>query len=244
MPVTTLEPPYVGLSPAAQLCPHLGSVLVADLSEGIAALATAIAAHARAPWCPLVLRLPDRLLSAATLAAFEPVPGTWAPLYPDDAPHLPPAERVLKAVRRRPIPDAATLARWVALRLRRPALVGTLTACLGCGAECHRPARTLTRRVRALGPLEVRDWRGLGGLARLVAGASTGVSLETEAYLANLDPRTLRRWLRLATDLAWPAVCRRPGWEWLLESALRRAGLFYRPAPAPAIREEVEVGVG
>ncbi len=53
----------------------------------------------------------------------------------------------------------------------------------------------MTRRLQSLSPYEVRDWRGLGGLARLVACLTPGLSLETQAYLADIDPRTLRRWL-------------------------------------------------
>ncbi|MBK6780832.1 MAG: hypothetical protein IPG75_14860 [Gemmatimonadetes bacterium] len=51
------------------------------------------AGHLEAPWCPLALVLPDRRITSAVLAAFEPVPGTWAPIYPADYAHLPPVAR-------------------------------------------------------------------------------------------------------------------------------------------------------
>ena len=62
-----------------------------------------------------------------------------------------------------------------------------------------------------------------------MASLTPGLSLETQAYLADIDPRTLRRWLRLAIDLPWPVVSGWVGWEWVLESALRRAGCVARP---------------
>ncbi len=230
MTVHIVTPPYCHLGTDGAGRPPAGSIMLADLSEGIPALARAVQAHLETPWCPLALLLPDRRISSAVLAAFEPVPGTWAPIYPADYAHLPLAARAVTAIRRRPVPHPTVLGLWVEKRLRRPAIAGTLATCFGGPAEPPRPTRTVTRRLQALSPYEVRDWRGLGGLARLVASLAPGLSLETQAYLADIDPRTLRRWLRLATDLPWSVVSRWAGWEWVLESALRRAGCVARPA--------------
>lgn len=225
-PVTllALEPPFAAFTPAGPFCLGLGTLLCADLTDGIPALARALHAHAISPWAPLVLRLPDRRIPVSTLTEFEPVPGTWAFLYPGDLAHLSPEQRVIAAVRRRPVPSNLSIARWVELRLGLPEVGGIMLSCLHGGGGATRPTRTLSRRMRALGPFEVRDWRGLAELARIVAGVGQGLTLEAQAYLAGLDPRTLRRWLRLATDLRWVEVSRRAGWEWLLESALRRSG--------------------
>ncbi len=233
MTVSILEPPYRFLVPLGGARPGLGSVLLADLREGIPALAAAVSAHLDAPWCPLALLLPDRSISAQVLATFEPVPATWAPLYPTDYAHLGLPGRVIAAVRRRPVPQPTVVGLWLERRLRRPAIAGTLATCMGEGADTQPPPRTLTRRVGALGPLEVRDWRGLGGLVRVLAGGAPGLSLEAQAYLAELDPRTLRRWLRLATALPWSEVSRRVGWEWLLESAMRRVEHVERSVVMP-----------
>jgi hypothetical protein len=163
---------------------------------------------------------------AAALAAFEPIPGTWTSLYLGDLAHLPFGARVQAAVRRRPVPQATTIAQWVEARLRRPGSASVLAACCGEGGDALRPPRTLTRRVQALGPLEVRDWRGLARLAQLLAARSSRypTALETTAFDAEVDPRTLRRWLRLATDQSWSEAASWIGWEWVLESALRRYG--------------------
>ncbi|MDX2121599.1 MAG: hypothetical protein SF070_11165 [Gemmatimonadota bacterium] len=245
MTLLALEPPFAAFTPAGPFCVGLGTLLCADLSDGIPALARALSAHAISPWAPLVLRLPDHRVPARTLAEFEPVPGTWAFLYPGDFEHLSPEQRVIAAVRHRLVPSDASIARWVELRLGLSPAGGLLLDCLHSGGRPH-PPRTLSRRLRALGPFEARDWRGLAELARIVAGVGHGLTLEAQAYLAGLDPRTLRRWLRLATDLRWTEVSRRAGWEWLLESALRRSGCLGRQPShrVPGLRSGVVRRVG
>jgi hypothetical protein len=203
---------------------------VADLSDGIPALAEAVQEHRDAPWCPLVTCLADRRVPASCLSAFEPIPGVFATLYPGDFPGLSLIERALKAVARRPPPQPTTIALWVERRLSQPGTASTLGACFGDGGDALRPPRTLTRRVQALGPLEVRDWRGLAGLAQILTTPvfPGHVSLELAALTAGVDPRTLRRWLRLATELSWVEAVARAGWEWVVEMALRRFGYVER----------------
>ena len=227
MTLQVLEPPYQLASPQGPLHPALGAVIVADLAAGIPALARALVRAREAPWCPVVSVLGDRtVLPAATLSTFEPVPGTWATLYPNDFSQQTLGERALAAVRRRPVPHATTVALWVEHRLGAPGTASVLAACFGEGGDALRPPRTLTRRVGALGRLEVRDWRGLARLAQVLAcrSARATQSLEAGAFEAEVDPRTLRRWLRVATDLTWAQAGAWVGWEWVLESALRRSG--------------------
>ncbi len=218
-----LEPPYDGPVPAGAFRPAVGALGIVDLAGGIPALARAVTLTRDAPWCPLVAVVSDRGIAAATLEAFEPIPGTWGILYPSDYAHLSLERRVQAVVRRRPVPLTTTIAQWVEARLHMPGSASTLAACFGEGGDALRPPRTLTRRVQALGPLEVRDWRGIGRLAQsLMCRPLQGLTLEGMALDALIDPRTLRRWLRLATDLPWAEVAARVGWEWVLESALRK----------------------
>lgn len=225
-----LEPPFLELRRARDTIPGVGSILVVDLDEGIPALAEAVELRRRAPWCPLVARISDRRITTRELATFESVPGTSAPLYPGDFVGHSEVSRALASVARRPRPCFTTIALWLEYRLRRHGIAGTLVACFGEESDVAQPPRTLTRRVRELGPLEVRDWRGLARLAQLAVTPRpwTGGGLESVAYAAEIDPRTLRRWLRLATDLGWSEFSQRSGWEWVLESALRLAGYVER----------------
>jgi len=237
-----MEPALERIDPARPV-PALGALLIADLAPGIPALAEAVVSLRAAPWCPLVLLVPDHRVSGRTLAAFEPVPGIFATLYSADRPALPLGQRCLAAVRRRPVPQRTALASWIEGRLRRTGVGSTLTACFHCAAGIQ-PPRTLTRRLQALGRFEVRDWRGLARLAQLLGatGHWPPASLETTALLAGIDPRTLRRWLRLATDLSWAEATHRPGWEWILESALRAGGYLRREATAlPAAHAGISV---
>lgn len=206
--------------------PSPGTVLVADLAAGIPALAEAVLAQRAAPWCPLVTLMGDHGFPPSVLAAFEPLPGSFAPLYPSDFRTLDLPLRVEAAVHRRPAPESGIVARWIEQRLGRPGAGAILACCVAPRPRVGRSGRTLTRRVRELGPLAVRDWRGLTRLVRITAAAGSRPvqSLETTAWDTGVDPRTLQRWLQLATDLPWIEVVRRPGWEWLLESALRRGG--------------------
>ncbi|MFN8652052.1 MAG: hypothetical protein U0133_09145 [Gemmatimonadales bacterium] len=199
---------------------------MADLASGIPTLASAVQVHRTALWCPLVAALSDRSVPASCLSAFESVPGAFAPLYPGDYPCLGLSARAARAVARRPTPRPTTIALWVEQRLALPGTASTLSACFGNGCDALRPPRTLTRRVRALGPLEVRDWRGLARLVRIVTSSQQPDhdSLEVTAFAAGVDPRSLRRWLRLATEMSWQDVMGRVGWEWILELALRRGG--------------------
>ncbi len=226
MTLLVLDYPFCQPYLAGRSAPPAGALLIADLSDGIPALAQAVTHQRDAPWCPLVACLSDRRVSGETLAAFEPVPGVFAPLYPNDYVTRSLADRSVEAVRRRPPPTATAIAQWVERRLGRVGTASTLSACFGEGGDELRPPRTLTRRVCALGPLEVRDWRGLARLAQIhtTAGPLERASLEIAAYDAGIDPRTLRRWLRLATDMSWSEATERPGWEWLVEMTLRRFG--------------------
>ncbi len=236
MTVLQMEPATEWITPAGP-APPLGALLIADLATGIPALAEAVVSLRASPWCPLVLLVSDRRIAAQSLAAFEAVPGIFAVLYAADRPALPLGQRSLAAVRRRPVPTRTAIALWIGQRLGRPDVAGTVTACFHCAAD-SQPPRTLTRRLQELGCFEVRDWRGLARLAQLLAarGYWPPASLESTALEAEIDPRTLRRWLRLATDLPWPDACRRPGWEWILESALRSGRYLHSEVSHTAVR--------
>jgi hypothetical protein len=237
MTLRILEPfrgGFVCLRASGPDAPAPGTVLVADLATGIPALAEAVLAQRAAPWCPLVTLMGDHGFPPSVLAAFEPLPGSFAPLYPSDFRTLDLPQRVVAAVHRRSTPEPAIVVRWIEQRLGRPGAGAILACCVAPRPHVGRSGRTLTRRVRELGPLAVRDWRGLTRLVQITAAAGSGPmqSLETTAWDRGVDPRTLQRWLQLATDLPWTEVVRRPGWEWLLESALRRGG--NQPLAQPA----------
>ncbi|HXG43624.1 MAG TPA: hypothetical protein VNJ71_02585 [Gemmatimonadales bacterium] len=233
MPTLCLDPPYLAAGPPAGSTRPLGAVLLADLAEGLAAFADAIDRQRSAPWCPLALRVADPRLTPAVLATFEPRPGCFARFTSADNPTSGRIFHVLAAVQRRPLPTPERIAAYTEARLDRG--VGPiLLACMTGSGSGRRPSRTLSRRVQALGPYEVRDWRALARLtwAAALAGLRSGGSVETAAWEAGSDPRSLRRWVRLFTGLDWEEVRARVGWEWIVELALRRGGYVREPSGA------------
>jgi hypothetical protein len=225
MPIRCLIPP--SSSPLAVTDPvlPLGGAFVCDLQDGLPDLAEALVCHRQAPWCPVVVRITNPRVTARVLAAFEPRPGMFAVLYPCDFANRSPLERARSAVWRRPDPSGRLVAGYVAERLELP-VAALLEECCDTERRHGHAPRTLTRRVRALGPFEVRDWRGLGRLARMVTQSrlEPGISLERAGWAAGVDPRSARRWLRLFTGFGWAQAVGRFGWEWIVESALRRGG--------------------
>lgn len=235
MTIRLLAPPYKAfLSPGAP--PPLGAVLVAE-GEDLAVLVAGLADAANtAPWCPgcLVARGSDELTLLAR--ALEPIPGSFTTLDPA-ADTLSP-EAVLIRVHERPPPDAETLARYVSRRLELPGVCPDLAACFrepgweeGTDIIRGQSPRTLARKVAALGCLKPSGWRNLARLIRLKLAweGIDGVSLDGLAAGAGYDVRTVRRWLRRAGVGRLRGLLGTPGWEWLLESALRKWG-YVRPA--------------
>ncbi len=235
MPTLYLDPPYLAAYPPPATPPPLGAVLLADLQDGLAAFADAIERQRAAPWCPLVLRTADPRVTPAVLATFEPWPGCFGLLATAGLPAAGPNFRVLAAVRRRPLPIPERVARYAEARLDR-GVAPVLLACMGGPGVARQPSRTLTRRVAELGSFEIRDWRALSRLtwAAALAQLRPEASLETAAWEAGSDPRSLRRWVRRFTGLEWDQLRARVGWEWIVELALRRGGYVREPSGAAA----------
>lgn len=100
----------------------------------------------------------------------------------------------------------------------------------GGGRAGALPYRTLCRQLHRLGPLRPRDWRAL---ARLVGiGLGTGRAGVDLARDSGIDPRTLRHRLRRLLGIGTHEYRERVGWEWILETALRRHGYLRAPERA------------
>jgi hypothetical protein len=246
MPFLCFNPPYLTPHSACRLLPALGAVLLADLQDGIPALAEALRGHCRAPWCPLILLVSDPRMTREVFSTFEPWAGCFGTLSLWEPSTTPTVARVLQAVRRRPLPVPGAIAAYIERRLHpaaggsqviRACVDGVGTAAEGLAAGNHA-RRTLSRRVRALGTFEVREWRGLARLVRVLAtaGRQPLSSLEAAAWNAGADPRSLRRWIAHFTGLDWGELRSRPGWEWVVELALRRAG--YLAEAGPGVQEK------
>ncbi len=206
----------------------LGAALIADLRVGIGVLDQLAGLAREFPWCPACLIATTLSLDSRLLRALKGLPDfvgvvrsgeECGGLIPED---------VFRAINERPPPTAAVLARYVAHRLGRLALPTDLERCfaqaMGDSNAAAVPRTTLWRHLAGLGPLTQRDWMGVAQLILLLRDArvSSIDSADRFSHDHGLDPRTLRARLRRLAGVELAVAIERPGWEWFLESVLRR----------------------
>jgi hypothetical protein len=203
----------------------VGSIVVADVRPGIAALAQALRAQRTVPWCPVCLVI-DGSIPAKELCCFEPWPDSFAFALSAGAPFWPAPESIVRAIRARSRPEASHLAGYVAHRTRVPKLETLLKSYLFApGAGPQRSPRTVARHCTELGTLLPHEWSRLSQLVGWILESwECGGSFEHKAAHAGIDQRTMRRWLNRLLGISLAEATEIPGWEWILESALRRSG--------------------
>jgi len=236
-PVNTLVPPYTEAQPWLGEPPPLGTIALcrADLASGVARFKALLEA---APWClPCVITTPTTGDPEIMSGIYELV-GQLAfvpdPLREELIPPL-----ALAAAKTRPLPTGGMMADYVVQRTRNTELRLELATVLGPAdpipAEESLPERTLRDRLRRLGPLTVRCWRTVGTLARLAARMDT-VPVEALAQRAGVEARTLRAWTMSYLRIKLRTFRCQVGWEWVLEAALRQAGVV-QPGVSPARKQ-------
>lgn len=210
-----------------------GAVLLVESAGGVRAsghvAAPAADAHRRAPWAPVCLVGDPRSIAAISL---EPHLPAWAVVAraPWVASHEDPAalpERVLLAVRQRPAPTAAQLSAYIISRTDRSDLHLALAAALDSDPAASGHHRTtIWRHLSAFGELTARNWAAIARLTAILrrAGEFPGRTRERLAREFGVDPRTMDSWLEQYVGLPLAEAGARPGWEWIVESALRRGG--------------------
>jgi hypothetical protein len=200
----------------------LGSVVLAQGDAMIAALAELTALSHRAPWIVPSLALSTPQESLEPLFVVTELRDRLVVSSPardrDDIAH------VVTAVRRRPPPTPAMLARWVARRLATRELESPLRhqfeRSLGAAGDGDRSVASYSRLFSQYGRYTARDWRALARLcvhavARTIENGHSGASLP----LRNAS-HYATRYLRVP----YHVVADRLGWEWVLEAALRAGG--------------------
>jgi len=232
-PVTLLLPPYNDTEPWLGDSPPLGSIALcrADLAGNVRRYAELLR---QAPWClPCVVTTPATSDPEIMTGIYELV-GQVA-FVPDPLRDELVAPLALAAARARPVPRGRQMAEYVAQRVGHIELRLELAAVLdpddSTTADGGLPERTLRDRLRRLGPLTVRCWRTIGTLCRLAARMQN-VPVETLAHQSGVEARTLRAWTESYLDAKLRTFRSRIGWEWVLEAALRRAGIVAVEAPA------------
>ncbi len=209
---------------------HLAIVVIdGDPGAGASRLA---GLRASAPWLPCCLACPGHALPSRPDSLRQPVV-RHDPALTEAAL----ARRAIAAIEGRPAPTVPELARWLADRLRRPTWLADLTLALSHPdpTECHAAGRALRRRLGRMSPLARHEWRRLAMLARL---PRIGAGIDHLALRAGINVGYFRAWTQRLLGLSAAQYRHLPGWEPVLELALRRAGVAPAPewAPVPGRR--------
>lgn len=227
-----MPPPLlVGSAAAATLAPledphpaPVGGFLVVDLrSEDLLRKELLPQIFDAAPWAPVVILAPahHRLLQEprsillphyphvqpiVTSPTFWPTTSTWA----------------LATLHARPAPPITTLAAWIARRLDARPLEAALPGALLPRPADEAPAadKRLRRALRALGPLTRYQWRRIADLATCARPMGT---VDATAADLGMRPHDYRRWVRRLLGVSRKEYEALPGWEPVLELAMRRA---------------------
>ena len=243
-----LEPKYQACRPADTTSSPLGTILVADVTgdSGVVAVVEAATRAAAEPWCPVVLLTRSSHMAPESEAVIGQFDMTPAVLDAAGTANLLDPESILLAVRDRPHPTPERLAQYVTHRVDRRELADTLEECFRRGWDSNDDApgmsrSTLSRRLLDFEPLKARDWTGMGRTLAVLL-EPYGV-LGQSSRLHDIDPRTVRSHLKLYTGFDFGEVRKRPGWEWVVESALQRWGYVSQACgTAPAKRQRVSGG--
>jgi hypothetical protein len=187
-----------------------------------------------APWVPGCVVGP----SPATLSRQTVVAGSRDHVHPRivDAGRPPDAalaRQAAAAIVARLPPTPTDLARWISTRLHRPEWLADLAAAMTRPpqGEAHATGRALRRWLARIGPLARHEWRRL---AMLAGQSRHAVGIDRLALQAGMNVDYFRGWTRRLLGLPATDYRHLPGWEPVLELALRRAGLVLAPEWTPS----------
>jgi hypothetical protein len=204
--------------------PPPGAIAVTSNPPDPAALAEALARIAReAPWVPLAV-CTSRAARAGlevTLSAMSQATGMVPALVVPAAGTHPLIAEILAAVSNRPTPSLPDLAHWVARRLGRPDLLPALHQAICRTRQSPDPAedRALRRRLAREG---LPNPLCLNRIAMLARARRLGRPLAVVAAELGYAPRQMRNWLARLAGCDTERWLELPGWEWVLEEAVRR----------------------
>lgn len=219
------RPPDPSLHPAAdptQIAPgHLLVVLPPLDTAEFAGLVHRLAVAA--PWLPVCLVTDDA--DPRTAHARMPLLPDGVEFHPAVLHSVPHAAldgmTAFAAIARRPPPGPQALARWITIRLERPQDAPLLARALAAREPGESPAddRKIRRHLSRLSALQRHEWCRLAALAT-VPRPRFGVDAMAGAMGVKADG--FRRWVRRLVGCRAGEFRYLPGWESVLELALRR----------------------
>ncbi len=227
-----IRPPYQAAVPLVgrlrELPPPLGSTIHAEGHHVLPVLGLLTAITHRWPWVAPSIALPT------SESPFEP----WLSHISDiDARLAVSSIRVhqhlnmrviLSTVRNRPPPSPLAMADYVVSRIKAPELSEALYYQFREAVERVPAAReaslsTYSRHFADYGRYSAQQWRMIAILIHQL------VRQHSEPHVQLIHIRTANRYVRRFLGLSWTEASRLFGWEWVLESALRRGGYIESP---------------
>ena len=210
-------PPFMHVRRLGEGRPPLGSILLADLAERPATAEELRSLFTLAPWCPVCVLLHSsaerrRVPRSPRMCSVSSLEGGGG------------ASSILAAVRDRPRPAPMEMAEWLADRARCAALRAPLATLFGRAmTSSSRTGLGSTWSDTPVTPLGVwagSVWQEVARLADLAANREAMGRL-----LARRNPAGAQA-IRAIEDLLGATedeFRERAGWEWVLESAVRRS---------------------
>jgi hypothetical protein len=242
--LTLLEPPYRDPAPIIGRLPVLGAVAVARV-DGPRGLTPRLAELIEvAPWTVPCVVLRHGSVTSTVLQQVWELPAQPAFVIGGQGGEPVPPATVLAAVGNRPAPPPSLLVSYLVRRTGSVVLGQTLDHLwAGRARTGERTAdRTIRYRLRRLGAYGRHDWGRIRGLVRAKVDGRT-LNVEQRAHLVGTEARTLRAWIARYLGTTMKTFRTTAGWEWILESALRRGGfLRAQPVDRPDRREVIPVG--
>ena len=222
--ISLLEPPYADPRPWIGRSAAPGAVAVVP-ADAIRQLDRVGELFQASPWVVPCVLLAPALVSPPLLQTLWALPCQPAfVILNGPAAHVS-AGMVLSAVAGRPVPTVPHLAAQVVTRTESVQLGQTLAA-IWSDEPDRRAAeaeRTVRYRLRREGRLSRHDWLRVRKLIQAKTGG-WNASVERQAQLVGTEARTLRAWVARYLGCSMRTFRMTAGWEWIIETTLRRAG--------------------
>lgn len=226
-PVQLLLPPYRVFTPFEQeVVPPPGAIALTQPITDMMVLERTLRSLAkRAPWLPVVAwtTAEARFQLDISLSSMRELTGAHAALVVPGAGTHPLVAEVIDAVAMRAPPRVEQVAAWCGSRLGRQELTKDLTTAMNPLRRTPPPGedRALRRRLSKEG---LPPRLALSRAFLLATTYRLNQAITNVGEILGLSPQQLRNWLHRLAGCSAEQWLQQPGWEWLFEEMLRRAG--------------------
>lgn len=233
-----LSPPYDAVRPCVSVqggAAPFGTIVHVSGSSALAVIGGATLAVRSCPWVVPVLTLPRPEEALEPYVSFVPeLRDRMGMAISSDVARCGSAA-VVKSARQRPRPGATALVGYVTQRTQASGLSELLLEQFGIALKESpghtRSLATYSRTFARFGAFTAHHWRNLAALvvehcaAQAACAGCGGPAVEQrERFGGSLAFRVADRYARAYLGLSFIDSLARVGWEWIVETALRRAG--------------------